>query len=76
MNIKIGDTILSRFGEAKVVGITLTPGPGINYGDSVPVVGVESVLAGKVVFDLDNNHWIWSDQVLAVNKVSIKRLAA
>jgi hypothetical protein len=74
MNIKIGDEVLSRFGSSKIERITLTAGPGVNSGDEVPTVGIESLFAGKVVLDLENGHWIWSNQVLAINNVSIKRL--
>lgn len=74
MNIKIGDTVLCRFGEAKIERMTLTPCPGVVSGDSVSVVGIESVKAGKVVFDLDNGHWQWSHQIMAINNVSVSRL--
>lgn len=74
MNIKIGDTVICRFGEAKIEGLTLTSGPGVANGDSVSVVGIESVKAGKVVFDLDNGKWQWSHQIKVINGVSVSRL--
>lgn len=74
MNIKIGDEVLSRFGVSKIERIILTSGPGVNSGIEVPAVGIESLFAGKVVMDLANGKWIWSNQVLAINNVSIKRL--
>jgi hypothetical protein len=75
MNIKIGDVAMTnRFGTAKITRILLTSGPGCNDGDEVNAIGIESVHAGKAVFDLDNNHWVWSDQILAINNVGIKRL--
>jgi hypothetical protein len=74
VNIKIGDTVICRFGTAKVVGLTLTSGPNVASGDPVPVVGIESVKAGKVVFDLDIGKWQWSHQIKAINGVSVSRL--
>ena len=74
MNIKIGDTVLCRFGTAKIEGLILTSGPGVASGDSVSAVGIESVKAGKVVFDLDIGKWQWSHQIKAINGVSISRL--
>lgn len=74
MNIRIGDTILSRFGEGKVIHMLLSERVGGHDGESVSVVGIESVFAGKVIFDLDNGKWVYSDQVYAINHVSMKRL--
>lgn len=72
MNIKIGDTVVTnRFGTAKIEGMLLTAGRNINSGDEIKVVGIESVHAGKVVFDLDNGHWVWSHQVLSINGVKV-----
>jgi hypothetical protein len=74
MNIKIGDSILTRFGESKIVGITLTAGPNADSGDAVPVVGIESVFAGKTIFDMENGHWVYGQRVFAFNNVSVQRL--
>jgi hypothetical protein len=69
--IKINDTIKYRgsFGggpiqTAKVVHMELTSHPRMKDGVSVQVVGIDSVKANKVVFDLDNNKWCYSDQVV------------
>ena len=71
MNVKIGDTVLTRFGESKIDGMTLTLGPNCSDGDAVSVVGIESVKAGKVIFDLDNGKWVWSHQVFNINGLKI-----
>jgi hypothetical protein len=74
VNIKIGDSVHSCFGIAKIEGMTLTTGPFDKDGDPVSVVGIESVKAGKVVFDLSNGHWAYSNQITAINNVSVSRL--
>lgn len=74
MNINIGDTItfsiLGRPGTGKIIRQEITE-PGKKYGESVPTVGVESVLANKVVFDLDSGHFIYSYQVRTINGVKV-----
>lgn len=68
--IKQGDTITYRslFGgigkKAKVLTLTLTTLPKDKYGVEVPAVGIESVKANKVMFELDDGHWCYSSQVV------------
>lgn len=68
--IKINDTITYRpsFGsgpltKAKVVGLTVTDLPRDKYGEEVDEVSVDLVKQNRVLFDLDNNHWAYSDQI-------------
>lgn len=74
MNVKIGDSVISCFGPAKIVGMELTPGPGFKDGDPISVIGIESIKANKVVFDLSDGHWVYSDQIRVINNVSVSRL--
>lgn len=74
MNVKIGDSVISRFGPATIVGLELTPGPNFNEGVPVTIVGIESIKANKVVFSLSNGHWAYSDQIKVINNVSVSRL--
>ncbi len=68
--ITVGSTIVYRpsFGygmpkEAKVVGLTLTAYPRCKEGVEVPAVAKEAIQANKVLFDLDDGHWCYSEQV-------------
>jgi hypothetical protein len=69
--INVGDTVTyhGSFGgglpkRAKVVGLTLTEEPRTKYGQEVLSVDVQSVKANRVVFDLDDSHWCYSDQIV------------
>lgn len=69
--INVGDTVTYRgaFGrdlpkQAVVRGLTLTDEPRSKYGQEVLSVGVDSVKANRVLFDLDDNHWCYSDQIV------------
>jgi len=58
--IKIGTTVESRFGEAKVTGIELCT-DGEKYG-----IGMDKIFYAdkdRCVFDLDNGHWQYGYQV-------------
>lgn len=69
--INIGDTVTYRgsFGgglakRAKVVGLTLTEKPRMKDGQECLSVFVDDVKANRVVFDLDDGHWCYSDQIV------------
>jgi len=68
--IKIGDTVKYRglFGgpikEVKVEGLTLTQYPNDKYGTDVSAVGIESVMANKVMFSLDDGKWCYAKQIV------------
>ena len=68
--IKIGGAVVWRgsFGEgtplcATVKGLTLTGNPREKYGIEVNEVHKRDVRDNRVLFDLDNNHWCYSDQI-------------
>jgi hypothetical protein len=68
--IKIGDSVVWRggFGQdmalsATVKGMALTEEPREKYGESVDEVDLYSVRENRVVFDLDNGHWCYSEQI-------------
>ncbi len=68
--IKVGDDVVWRggFGQdmplsATVKGMTLTDNPREKYGESVDEVDLYSVRENLVVFDLDNGHWCYSEQI-------------
>jgi hypothetical protein len=69
--INVGDMVTYRGGfggdppkRAKVVGLTLTDEPREKYGQEVLSVDVQSVKANRVLFDLDDGHWCYSDQIV------------
>jgi hypothetical protein len=69
--INVGDTITYRgsFGaglakQAKVMGLTLTEEPRMKEGQECLSVFVKDVKANRVVFDLDDNHWCYSEQIV------------
>jgi hypothetical protein len=70
--IKLGDTVSYRgaFGggplkSAIVEGLTITKYPREKDGKDVVEVNIVDVKANKVVFDLSDGHWCYSDQVKA-----------
>ena len=68
--IRIGDKVSWRgsYGnepvmEATVDLITLTEGPYISEGNEVYSVKHETLKGGAVLFDFDNGHWAYGNQV-------------
>ncbi len=68
--VKVGDTVLWKgaFGsgpeqEAVVKGLEITGVPYEKEGDSVDEVPWSLVRRGLVVFDLENGHWAYSNQI-------------
>ena len=61
--LKVGDTVMSRFGEAKIVFMELTEGPREKYGKDVKEVSWDWVDRNMVMFDLDNGHWSYSENI-------------
>lgn len=66
--IRIGDTVMWRgcFGmerakKAKVVSIQLCAYEGDKYGDDVDEIDWKDIR--RSVFDLDNGHWCYGDQI-------------
>jgi hypothetical protein len=67
--LKIGDKVMWRgaWGTqppvvATIKGITLCP-VGSKHGDPVNSVSWDTVVNGKVVFDLTNGHWAYGHQI-------------
>ena len=68
--IKIGDNVNWRGGfgndlplSAKVTGMSITEHPREKYGEPVIEVAKDLVRHNRVVFELDNGHWCYSDQI-------------
>tara|TARA_A100001037_G_C14878945_1_gene513046 strand:- start:298 stop:543 length:246 start_codon:yes stop_codon:yes gene_type:complete len=68
--LQVGDKVLWRGGfgthqplVATVVGMAITEGPRQKYGASVVAVDWTVVRANRVVFDLDNGHWAYAEQI-------------
>ena len=65
--IKIGDTVNTKFGIAKVTHIELCEKVGDKYG--APAISVNITDKDRCVFDLDNKHWQYGTQVTALQLV-------
>jgi len=59
--IKIGTTVDSRFGEAKVTGIELCKNHSEKYGIAMDKIFVED--KDRCIFDMDNGPWAYGYQV-------------
>lgn len=69
--IKINDIITYRpsFGmgartSTKVIGLSVTEYPRDKNGKEVREVDIELVKQNKVLFDLEDGHWAYSDQII------------
>jgi len=65
--IKIGDTVNTKFGIAKVTHIELCEKVGDKYGS--PAIAVNVLDKDRCVFDLDNKHWQYGTQITALQVV-------
>ena len=65
--IKIGDTVNTKFGIAKVTHIELCENVGDKYGS--PAISVNVLDKDRCVFDLDNKHWQYGTQITALQVV-------
>lgn len=68
--IKVGDTVMWKgcFGnehpkEAVVVSMEVTKNPREKYGEEVQEVSWDLVFENRVIFNFNNNHWAYSDQI-------------
>lgn len=59
--LKIGDTVISRHGAAKIKKIELCEKSGDKYGIDINEVYVD--LVDRCVFDLSNGHFAYGDQI-------------
>lgn len=67
--LSLGDTVNSKFGPAKVEGITLVVqqgDKGERSGQPVRRIAWELVEQNWAVVDLSNGHWCYGDQVSPV----------
>ncbi len=67
--LKIGDTVLWRGGfgmerakRAKILSIQLCEHEREKYGEDVDEIDGKDILRG--VFDLDNGHWCYGEQIV------------
>lgn len=73
-DFKIGDTIRYRgcFGmdhtpsTATITGMTLSENPRDKYGARIEECTRDQIRQNRVVFDLSDHHWCYSEQVLFV----------
>ena len=70
MKVKVGDTVKWRgsFGkdapkDAQIEGMTVTDIPRDKYGVEVDEVDSSLIEQNRVVFDLNNGHWAYSEQI-------------
>lgn len=68
--LKVGDTVIWRggFGQnlplyARILGMEVTKFPRCKSGEVVAEVSKNLVRQNRVIFDLDNGHWCYSDQI-------------
>lgn len=59
--LKIGDTVISRHGPGAITKIELCEKPGHKYGIDVKEIYVD--LVDRCVFDLNNGHFAYGDQI-------------
>ena len=59
---KIGDRVMSKFGEAKITNIEVTDNAGDKYGMKRDMATLDLQAQGRVMIDMDNNHWAYSEQ--------------
>ena len=59
--IRIGDKVDTRFGIATIIGIEICERAGDKYG--VAKIAVYEEDKNRCVFDLDNEHWQYGNQI-------------
>lgn len=69
--LRIGDTVLWRgsFGRepavpAVIENMQITDYPHSKYGEDADEVPIQLVQENRVVFDLTNGHWCYSQQIV------------
>ena len=69
-NLHVGDIVLYRpgFGSdtprlAIVQGLTVTAEPRSKYGEDATAVTLDQIRKNRVVFDLADGHWAYSEQI-------------
>ncbi len=63
MKIKVGDTVIGKFGSAKIKKIELCEKVGEKEGIPIPAVWMQSNLINKCVFDMDNGHFEYGTDI-------------
>ena len=68
--VKIGDKVIWRGGwgsdapqEATVTGMEITEQPRSKYGEEATEAPWFLVEENRVIFDLDNGHWAYGEQI-------------
>jgi len=69
-SVKVGDKVMwsGSWGseapqEAVVTGMEITTEPRSKYGREVQEASWDLISENRVMFDLDNGHWSYSDQI-------------
>jgi hypothetical protein len=65
VKLKVGDTVIGKFGYAKIKKIELCENVGEKEGISIPAVW--SKLVDQCVFDMDNGHFEYGYDLDYVN---------
>jgi hypothetical protein len=68
--IKIGDTVDSKYGPGKVTSIEMFPTDSSFADDPDNIIMQEIFICDKdrCVFDLDNGHWQYGEQISVINQ--------
>jgi hypothetical protein len=63
--IKIGDTVSSKHGIAKITEIEMLSPDAVfaDDEDNIPMQEIWACDKDRCVFGLDNNHWAWGYQI-------------
>ena len=67
--ITIGTVLDTKHGRAKVTGMELVykDANGIVPYDGIPMIEIWECDKDRTIFDLDNGHWAYGDEVTVVN---------
>ncbi len=59
---KVGDRVMSKFGETVITNIEVTDKPGEKYGMKRDFATIGLQAQGRVMIDMANKHWAYSEQ--------------
>ena len=60
-HLTLGETVISKYGPAKIIKIELCDKPGDKYGIDIKSIPVD--LVNRCIFDLDNGHWSYGENL-------------
>ena len=68
--LRVGDEVMYRPGwgsgsltQVRIESMEYTEEPRGKYGHSIDLASWDAIAANHVMFDLDNGHWSYSDQI-------------